>query len=297
MPTAAADSLILLDPEHRLHDTFRHAQGLRIVRSAEQAAEAYHGSGSRAPWIADGEEQAVRLLGQVGWPAIRPPSRLRRRLLVLSSASSAPSSARREILTGLFDRVVFASTAPATDAPAHGDPPPHEPAIHAFLTGEEIAAVLTEAHPGDYVIGGLVDPNDRIVVFYRGTLEPLVVPFAIFQPTGNGVCPTFASFAIADHGLAVRFGAYEASVDAILYACDADYRRRTRRAERTEGTSFGSAFRRLRLLKGLHQRDFAPVAERTIRRIEQDRINRVHGATRARIEACLGVPYGEIGTY
>ncbi len=81
------------------------------------------------------------------------------------------------------------------------------------------------------------------------------------------------------------------------YACDADYRRRTKRAERTDGTSFGSAFRRLRLLKGLHQHDVAPVTERTIRRIEQDQIQRVHGATRERIEACLGVPYEEIGTF
>ena len=296
-PSTAADSLILLDPDRHLRDTFKQANGLWIVQTAEQAAEAYQRNTSRAPWIADGEERAMRLLAQVLWPAMRPPSRVRRRLLVLSSTPLPQSNARREILTGLFDRVVFALTPPSAAPPACADSSPEASAIHAYLPPAEIAAVLTEAHPGDYVIGGMVDPTDRIVVLYRGTLEPLVVPYAFFQPTGNGVCPQFEAFGIADHGQSVRFGEYEASVDAVLYACDADYRRRTKRAERTEGTSFGSAFRRLRLLKGLHQHDFAPVAERTIRRIEQDQIQRVHGATRERIEACLGVPYEEIGTY
>jgi len=42
-------------------------------------------------------------------------------------------------------------------------------------------------------IGGVADPDDEIVVLYRGDLERLVVPFAWFKPGSKGPRPDFAA--------------------------------------------------------------------------------------------------------
>lgn len=296
MPFAAANSLILLDPENRLRAVFSHARSARFVRTARQAAFALMRPLQRSLWIAESEEAVLRLLLRVDWSALRSMSRRHRNLLVLSSAGGRSVVARRAVLTALFDQVVFATqTAASPIAATRGlktDTPPC-----AFLGTDVLPEILSASHPGDYIIGGIVDTSDQLVVLYRGTLDALVVPFSFFRPTDNGVAPDFSDVEIVDFGQAVRFGAYEATADVLLYDYDAEYRRRTKRAERTARSSFGSAFRRLRLLKGLHQRDFAPVGERTIRRIENDVSQRLHPDTRRRIEARLGVSFDRIGSY
>jgi hypothetical protein len=58
-----------------------------------------------------------------------------------------------------------------------------------------------------------------------------------------------------------------------------------------------TALRRLRLLRGLKQTDFAPVDEREIRRLEGNEVGVLHGETRQILADRLGVPFEEISSY
>lgn len=64
-------------------------------------------------------------------------------------------------------------------------------------------------------------------------------------------------------------GDFEASVDAVLYSFDAEYRRRAKLRELD--SSFGASLKRLRLERGLTQKDLG-VDERTVRRIEANEV-------------------------
>ena len=71
------------------------------------------------------------------------------------------------------------------------------------------------------------------------------------------------------------------------------YRRRLRAEEKT----FGASLRRLRVLRGLRQNDFAPLPAKTIARVERGEVAKPHGQTLGRIAERLGVAAGEIESY
>ena len=151
----------------------------------------------------------------------------------------------------------------------------------------------------DCVIGGEIDDRDRMVLLYRGTLDPIPVPFGFFRSSGTGRTPDFTRFSVTDWGQPLAFGDYEASVESVLYERDPAYRRRAKANRVRRETTFGGAFRRLRLLRGLTQSSFAGVSEREIRRIEQNQVapGKIHAATRRILERRLGVAFDEIGSY
>jgi hypothetical protein len=197
------------------------------------------------------------------------------RLLFLEQASTP----RRELLYALF-RVVI--------APDDGV---------RLLPKPELRDVLADRSAEDLFIGGVADPDDEVVVLYRGDLERLVVPFAWFKPRPRSPRPDFAALSITDFGQTIRLGEYEVAADALLYEFDAAARRRMQDKAVDEDSSFGGALRRLRLLKGLERSDFAPLNAKTIARIERGEVEEPHDETLAIIAKRLGVRADQIKTY
>lgn len=165
-----------------------------------------------------------------------------------------------------------------------------------LLPMEELKDVLAAPERGDLIIGGFASPCDEIVVLYRGTLEPVVVPFAWFQRR-PGANPRFESLSVTDFGQTVAFGDYEVAADSILYAHDSEYRKRARQRELERDDSFGASVRRLRLSHGLRRGDFAGISEKEIARIERGEIETPHRRTLETIAARLGVAVEELGAY
>jgi len=107
----------------------------------------------------------------------------------------------------------------------------------------------------------------------------------------------FKAFSVADYGHAVRLGEYEAATDAILYEFDSDYRKTLSKQRSASERSLGAALRRLRKQRGLTQADFAPISAKTIARIEQGKVNRIHPKTLGIIADRLAVEPNEIETF
>jgi DNA-binding Xre family transcriptional regulator len=167
----------------------------------------------------------------------------------------------------------------------------------AMLPADEIVEVLKTDRPQDYFVGGTVDKDDGKVVLYRGSLEWMAVPFSFFARSGRGIEPDFGDFEVIDCGQTLRFGSYEAASEAVLYAYDADARKRMQANELAHDASFGAALRRLRLLKKVSREDFPGVAAKTIARIERGEVEKPQGATLAKIAERLEVSPSEIETY
>ena len=191
-----------------------------------------------------------------------------------------PTLASIPVLSRYFHRVVFCI--------GQGCLPP-----------EELAAVLAANNKADLFMGGLVDDDSETITFWRGNLATLTVPFTAFPPSGDGIEPDFAAFAVIDYGHTVRLGDYEAATEALLYEFDPTYRRRIARARRAEDRSFGASMRRLRKQRGVRREDFVPLAAKTIARIEQGEVDphRLHPRTLGIIAKRLAVEPSEIETY
>ncbi len=131
----------------------------------------------------------------------------------------------------------------------------------------------------------------------RGDRQTVVVPFSLFEETADGVKPDFGALSFTDYGHTVALGEYEASADAILYEIDTEYRRKLNKERQKCERSFGASLRRLRIQKRLNRNDFAPLAAKTIARIERNEIEKPHGKSLDTIAHRLGVPVDQIETY
>lgn len=168
----------------------------------------------------------------------------------------------------------------------------------ARLEASEFAAALAEpiAVREGLLVAALIH-GDRLLV-WRATGDVLRVATARFVPAGDGTAPDFSDCEVTDSGLTLRFGAYEAAVDAILYEADPAYRRQRKSEQHLLDDSLGGSLRRLRLLRGLRQTDFAPhISEREIRRLENNEVRDVHEATREALEQILNVSFEQISSY
>ncbi|MEM6446764.1 MAG: helix-turn-helix transcriptional regulator [Cyanobacteria bacterium P01_D01_bin.123] len=166
-----------------------------------------------------------------------------------------------------------------------------------LLENEELVEVLDTDHPEDYLIGGLADFEVDSLILYRGNLEPLVIPFAWFHTTPQGLEPDFHQFKVSDFGQTVSLGDYEAATDAILYEFAQDTRRRLKARTLELEDSLGAAIRRLRLQKGLSLKDFAPLSEKTIGRIERGEVESPNCKTIETIASHLGVSPNTLNSY
>jgi DNA-binding Xre family transcriptional regulator len=182
-------------------------------------------------------------------------------------------------LNGYFQRIAF--------APQHG-----------FLPPDELAETLHAENASELFIGGSIDSDNQTVTLWRGDLEPLTVPFSAFEKSGDGTVPDFTRFSLTDFGQTIRLGKYEAASDTILYEFDPDYRRRLSRERQASEQSFGASLRRLRKQRGMRREDFAPeIASKTIARIEQGKVQRIHQTTLDAIAKRLQVRPDEIETF
>lgn len=220
-------------------------------------------------WISEDEDMTTKLLKSIEWPS----RRLGRAVLLFKPKLEAVMA-----LQECFDPMAFGSES-------------------SFLPDDELAEVLMAKNCRNLFIGGTVDNESETVTLWRGDLESLVVPFSAFPQSGDGISPDFSRFAVTDFGQTIQFGSYEAAADAILYEYDVIYRRQTSRARRESERSLGASIRRLRNQRGLRREDFAPLAAKTLARIEQGIVKSVRGKTLVTIAKTLGVQPGEIETY
>lgn len=84
------------------------------------------------------------------------------------------------------------------------------------LTDEEIQEIESLPNPQDYAIRADVIINSRTLLIQRGDGSLIKAPFDIFEPTGNGIIPSFLDFEIIDYGQTLRLGLYEAAFDAVI---------------------------------------------------------------------------------
>ncbi len=167
-----------------------------------------------------------------------------------------------------------------------------------FIPSAELAEVLAAENRDDLFIGGSVNHATETITFWRGNLKSLTVPFSTFEKSGDGTEPDFDKFAVIDCGQTVKLGDYEAAVDAILYEYDPEYRRRISKQRMQEDQSFGASLRRLRKQRGLRREDFEPdLSAKTIARIEQGKVKRIHKRTLNVLAEYLSVEPYEIASF
>ena len=167
-----------------------------------------------------------------------------------------------------------------------------------FIPAEELAEVFDSENRENLFIGGFVNTASGTITFWRGNLKSLTVPFSAFEKSGDGTAPDFNSFSVADGGQTVKLGNYEAAVDTILYEHDSEYRRAISKKRFEEDRSFGTALRRLRKQKGLRREDFEPdVSAKTVARIEQGKVARIHKKTMDSLARHLAVQPQEIASF
>jgi len=167
-----------------------------------------------------------------------------------------------------------------------------------FIGDTELVEVLEAANRRDLFIGGSVDKATETITFWRGDLKPLAVPFSAFERSGDGTVPDFNKFSVIDSGQTVQLGDYEAAVDAVLYEYDPEYRRRISKKRLQQDRSFGASLRRLRKQRGLRREDFQPdLSAKTIARIEQNKVKRIHKRTLHALAEHLSVDPQEIATF
>ncbi|MBI1900816.1 MAG: helix-turn-helix transcriptional regulator [Planctomycetia bacterium] len=241
----------------------------RVVSSGKQLEKSVAAAGRETLWISADAGMTVELLKLVRWPARSLGS-----ALLLHKLSVETLGALQEC----FSPIAF--------APPGG-----------FLSTPELVAALRAKNRADLVLCGTVDKASRTVRLFCGNLDSLVVPFSAFSPSGDGVAPDFDRFSVADYGHTVRLGKYEAAVDAILYEFDADYRRRKAKERLRSERGLGASLRRLRKERRLRREDFAPLAAKTIARIEQGKIKSVRPRTLTAIAKVLGVKPDELEDY
>lgn len=166
-----------------------------------------------------------------------------------------------------------------------------------LLELSDLLDVVDSYQRRDLFIGGVVDPDDEMLVLYRGDFTSLLVPFAWFEPRPLAGRPDWTKFQITDFGQTLRMGDYEAAADAILYEFDPVYRREAKTRLLQQDDSFGGALRRLRLQRRLRRSDFPPLSAKEVARIERGEVRRPHSNTLLTLANRLGVEPEEIAEY
>lgn len=241
-----------------------------VISSAAALRKSLSHATKNSLWISYERELTDALVRSVSWPARNLGG------AILAHAVSAGSLAA---LANCFKRLAYT-------------------AGHGLLAPDELAAALQSENAGDLFIGGAVDSAGQAITLWRGSLEPITVPFAAFEPSGDGSKADFDQFTVGDCGQTIRLGRYEASADALLYEFDPDYRRRISLKRLQTERSFGASLRRLRKQRGLRRDDFAPaLTSKTIARIEQGKVQRIRTGTLQALARRLRVAPEEIATY
>jgi hypothetical protein len=240
------------------------------LRTSTQIRQVLPTANRKDLWIVVGARVAQMLR------AVNGPSRKLGRLLILDRAQPESIPA----LLTCFEKVVFITNGSG-----------------ALLPAKELAEVLRSKDKQDLFIAGVLDPASETVTLWRGDFTSMLVPLSAFSASTLGLRPDFGRFRLTDYGHTLRFGEYEAAADAVLYEFDPNFRKRLRLKSRASERTFGAALRRLRKQRGLRREDFAPIAAKTIARIERGEIGKPRPGTLSVIAKRLGVAAGEIGSF
>ena len=243
-----------------------------LVRSADEAREAFVRDRSRRSlWIAS-RERSLRLLPSLGWS-----DRAERRLLVLHAVACS----RRSWLQTMFRYVVAADKGVC------------------LLPRPELFEALSAESRDALIVAGVLDRDVGLAVFFRGNLEPVQVPLLWFPPAGHGAgVGGRTGLNISDSGQTVVVNGAEVATHAILYEFDPEYRRLAKQRRIEQDDSFGGALRRLRNLRGLSRSAFEPaLTAKEVGRIESGRVRRPRSKTLAALARKLRVRPEDIQTY
>ncbi len=241
-----------------------------VISSAAALRESLPHATQSSLWISYERELTESLLRSISWPA---------RSIGVAILAHAVTAASLAALANCFKRLAYVTG-------------------NGLLPPDELAAALNTDNAADLFIGGTVDRAGQTITLWRGHLEPLTVPLAAFEPSGDGTKPKFDLFAVADYGQTIRLGNYEASAESLLYEFDPAYRRRISRERLRSERSFGASLRRLRKQRGLRREDFEPaLTAKTIARIEQSKVQRIRPSTLQALARKLRVKPAEIATY
>lgn len=166
-----------------------------------------------------------------------------------------------------------------------------------FLDLSELQEVIILENASDYVIGMHVNMQHKIINLFRGDFSSLIISFDFFKKSDDNLSPDFTDSSIEDFGQTIKFGNYEASVDAILYEFDKKYRKKLQKKYSEQDNSFGACFRRLRIQRRLRQIDFEGIDQKEIRRIENGEVTKLHSKTKEIIQKVLNIEFNEIQEY
>ena len=165
----------------------------------------------------------------------------------------------------------------------------------------KLRVALAAENRMDLFVAASYAPDTDVVMLYRGTLAPLVVPARWFRIAGQATEaePDLPALTPTDCGQTLRLGDLEVSADAVLYEFDAEARRRMKdRLRRDDG--LGASVRRLRKQHGLSQEELAEAAglsRRELGRIERGEVDVPRPETADRIARALGTAPSDLATY
>lgn len=241
-----------------------------VLRSEADLLRGFSESPKNSVWVA----QTPSWLAALATRPMRASSD--RRLLVLKSLQEIT----QHVLTTWFRYVVVARNG------------------ISMLRAPELLEVLTAPDRDELFIGGAYDHVGKVVILYRGSVEPLVVPASWFSAGERParVRIDLHRVAVTDYGQTIQLGAYEVAADAVLYEFDEEYRKKAKKRAVATDDSLGGSIRRLRLQKGLTQSDFG-LPLKTIARIERGEVKRPQNTTLRRIASRLKVSVEALGTY
>lgn len=92
--------------------------------------------------------------------------------------------------------------------------------IYATVSQEQWAEIKSDEK--ELALEGTIIPKDKLVVLFTNKQRHLVFPFELFEPNMK-YAPDFTQFEIVDWGQTLKFGEYEAALDALIQ--DVEYRR------------------------------------------------------------------------
>ena len=261
----------MTDPICVLNDTGKAAVNTRVLRLASRRAmlEELAHSKHRQVWVLRDAETVGDLIRAM---SVSAPGVRRARLISYPRPEPGPA----EIIKSSFDRTLLGA--------------------HAMIAFEELEDVMRTECPEDFCVGAEWDEATSTVALWRGDLSVLVVPMSAF-PARAGVAADPSRLSIEDCGQTIRMGEYEASVDAILFDRDPDYRRRARKRMLKSERGLGASIRRLRLLRRARRADFPGLDEKSLARIERGEVKRPQRATLETIAKKLAVTVEELGTF
>jgi len=76
--------------------------------------------------------------------------------------------------------------------------------------------VVNATNDKPLAICGVLDTESRDLLLMLKNSEVFIISLDSFEPSGDGTAPDFSDFSIIDCGQTLKFGPYEASVEAVL---------------------------------------------------------------------------------